>query len=68
MEMEVDDAVDALVPVDCDQALERMGWVEQPVPGQLSDIRRQCAPIEVEVALPELVPALAITRVQQGGC
>ncbi len=59
MDMEVDDAGDALA-IEGGEALEGMGGVEQPAPGQVSEVGRQVVLVELQVAAPELVPALAI--------
>jgi hypothetical protein len=63
MDMEVDDAGDALA-IEGGEALERMGGVEQPAPGQVSEVGRQVVLVELQVAALELVPVLAIGRFQ----
>ena len=65
MDVKVHDADDALLPIQGGQTLEGMGRIEQPAPGQVGDIGRQGVPVEVEIALPQLAPALAIVGAQR---
>ena len=65
VDVEVDDADDAFLPVDGSQTLEGVGRVQEPAPGQVRDVGRQVVPVEVEIAAPELVPAFAIVRAQR---
>ena len=65
MDMEVDDAGNALA-IEGGQALEGMGGVEQTAPGQVSDVGWQVVLVELQVAAPELVPALAIGGLARG--